>query len=64
MQKCRHTANIRHNLNRVMRLADRMIFGCLETTEFIGTNFEISGNKMISDIVKEIFLKFTFKIES
>ena len=64
MQSCKNTPNIRYNLNRVMKHADRMIFGCIETNEFVGTFFENSGNKMISDIIREQLLRFTFKIEN
>jgi len=31
MQNCKNTPNIRYNLNRVMRKADKMVFGCIQT---------------------------------
>ena len=52
MSKCPPTKNIRHNLNRVIRYAPKMIFGCIDSQEYTGIIFDYSANKIISDIIK------------
>ena len=58
---CPASSAIRYNLNRVMKNAHRMIFGCLETAQYIGTIFDYSANKIIFDIIRENLMRFVCK---
>ena len=52
MQVCEPTPKIRKQLNKILKSADKLCFGCIETNEHIGTIFDYSGNKLIFDAIK------------